>query len=141
MGGCPSQAFWAQTAVVALTGDLSEIPDVTGHGDALCRAPGMLQGSAVPSEDTAAHPPLLSWQYISPAPNPLCELSPRGETCTGLASSIFPCFFPLSKASLKLSLPFPGFLPANANMYLFALLLPFALKCCLGICLLLEETT
>lgn len=36
MGGCPSQAFWAQTAVVALTGDLSEIPDVTGHGDALC---------------------------------------------------------------------------------------------------------
>lgn len=123
------------------TGDLNEIRDVTGHSDALCRAPGMLQGSAVPLGDTAARLPLLSWQYISPAPNPLRELSPHGETHTGLPGSIFPCFFLLSKASLKLSLPFPGFLPANANMYLFALLLPFALKRCLGICLLLEETT
>ena len=140
-GGCPSQAFWAQIAVVALAGDLNEIPKVTGHGDALRRAPGMLQGSTVPSEDTGAHLPPLSWQYISPAPNALCELSPHGETYMRLTGSIFPCLFLFFKASLKLSLPFPGFLPANANMYLFALLLPFALKHCLGICLLSEETT
>lgn len=141
MGGCLSQAFWAQIVVVGLTGDLGENPDVTGRGDVLCRAPGTLQGSAAPSEDTGARLPPLSRQYISLALNPLCELSPRGETHARLAGNIFPCFFLFSKASLKLSLPFPGFLPANANMYLFALLLPFALKRCLGICLLSEETT
>lgn len=107
-GGCPSQAFWAQIAVAALAGDLGKNPDVTGHGDALRRAPGMLQGLAIPSEDTGARLPLLSWQYISPAPNPLCELSPRGETHPRLAGGIFPWFFLFFKANLKLFLPFPG---------------------------------
>lgn len=34
--GCPSQAFWAQRVGVGLAGDLSEIPNLTGHGDAPC---------------------------------------------------------------------------------------------------------
>lgn len=33
--GMPLEAFQAQIMVVALAGDLSEIPKVTGHGDAL----------------------------------------------------------------------------------------------------------
>lgn len=80
---------------------------------------------------------LLLQQYISAAPNLLCQLSLPGETHTRLSGSIFPwiCCF-LFQSSLKLSVAFSELLPTNANMYLFVLLLPFALERCLGICLL-----
>lgn len=35
-GGCPSQAFWAHMVGAGLAGDLSDTPDLTGRGDALC---------------------------------------------------------------------------------------------------------
>lgn len=85
---------------------------------------------------------LLSQQYVSPAPHLLCQLSHPGETHTRLSGSIFPWFLlGFFQSSLKLSVPFPGLLPINANMYLFVLLLPFALERCLGIRLLSEEAT
>lgn len=80
---------------------------------------------------------LLSWQYISAAPNLPCQLSPPGKTHTRLSGSISPSFLlGFFQSSLKLSVAFLELLLTNANMNLFVLLLPFALECCLGIRLL-----